>query len=313
MKKADDILRKITKGRIPIPQQQELILTTQQERIVQAATEIALDSGSAEDASFLHAILCQVGMPRKRTNELSFERKNGNASLLLTAGKWWNGRKWIQQPLPYGAKSRLILINLTTYALLHKTPVVDVGRSTREFMKRVGLADQGSEYRSLRTQTKALAVCRMQLAGRVGNRITQLDTQPIKGFDAWITPDPNQQALWPGTVELTHDYYESVLDAAVPLDERAVAALRGSALSLDLYTWFSHRLCRVKESNGMLLSWEVLKLQFGQEYIHLAGFKRKFNIALKQVLAVYPDAKVEQHADGLLLKQSRPPIRKLSV
>lgn len=42
------------------------------------------------------------------------------------------------------------MINLTSFAVCNRTPVVDVGRSTREFMKRVGLNDQGSEYRSLK-------------------------------------------------------------------------------------------------------------------------------------------------------------------
>lgn len=314
MKRAADILPNVTNSQTPgRPIQQELPLTRQEECFAQAVNEITLNPGTPDDASYLHAVLCQVGMPRKRMDELTFERRNGTASLLLTAGRRWNGKNWIQEKLPYGPKARLILINLTTYAVLNRTPVVPVGRSTRDFMLRVGLDDQGSEYRSLRIQTRALAVCRMQLGGRIGNRVSQMDAQPIKRFDAWICSIPDQQALWPETVELTNEYYESVLDAAVPLDERAVAALRGSALSLDVYVWLVHRLCRVRDPNGSLVTWNALKVQFGQEYKDLRDLKKQLLHSLHQVLAVYPDAKLKHHREGLVLFNSKPPIPRLIV
>jgi hypothetical protein len=290
----------------------QLSLTPQTNRLVDAAEAITLDPGSSEDASYQHAILCQVGMPRKRTEGLTFERRNGGASLLLTAGKLFNGRNWIQQPLPYGPKARLILINITTHAVRNRNPTVDVGRSTREFMLRVGLDDYGSAYRSLKTQIRALAACRMQLAGRIGDRITQFDAQPIRRMDTWLTPNPDQQTLWPGTVELTQDYYESCVQAATPLDERAVAALSGSALSLDVYAWLAHRLWRIRDPKGVLVPWRNLQDQFGQ-YGLLANFKTKFLISLSQNKLAYPDAKVEVLPEGLLLRTSKPPIPRVLI
>lgn len=291
----------------------QLQLTAKTNCLTDAAEQIALDPAVSEDANYQHAILCQVGMPRKRTDGLTFERRNGNAALLLTAGRLWDGRDWVQQLLPYGPKARIILINVTSYAVRHRTPCVDVGRSAREFMKRVGLDDQGSEYRSLNRQIRALAACRMQLAGRTGNRITNVEAQPIKRFDAWVTPNLDQQTLWPGIIELSHEYYTSCIASAVPLDERAVAALRGSALSLDIYTWLAHRLWRVRESNGVLLDWPCLRTQFGTEYVHLADFKKKFRIALQQVRVVYPAAHLQELPEGLLLRTSPPPIPRTAL
>jgi hypothetical protein len=58
-------------------------------RIVRAAETIADEAPRRAD--FLHSVLCQVGLPRKRVDGHTFERTSGNVSLLLEAGKLWNG------------------------------------------------------------------------------------------------------------------------------------------------------------------------------------------------------------------------------
>jgi hypothetical protein len=285
--------------------------TQAQEKLIASAGEIALSPGTADDACYLHAVLCQVGMPRKRTDSLSFERTNGSASLLLTAGKVWNGREWVQQSLPYGAKPRLIMINLTTAALCTKNRVVDVGRSTREFMKRIGVTDQGIEYRRLREQIGTLSACTMRL-GWVDHRgIVQNhpSVNPIERFEVWVSRNPDQQTIWPQTVELSQKYYEGILEHAVPLDERAVAALRGSALALDVYTWLAHRLYRIRDPNGTPVRWARIKAQFGQEYRAMKPFREKFRAALAAVVSQYRTARIEETKDGLRLWQSPPPIQ----
>ena len=292
---------------------ESLILTPAQERLLNAAVDIRQEPATAEDACYLHTVLCQVGMPRKRTDGLEFIRTNGGASLRLTAGKLFNGREWIQQQLPYGAKPRLILINLTSAAVKTRSRVIDVGRSMREFMERMGLDSQGSEYRSLRRQIAALAACRMQLGVRTGNQVINVDTQPVHRFDVWLTPNAEQQTLWPGTVELSADYFDSALRVAVPLDERVVVTLRGSALELDIYSCFAQRLCRIRDRNGVHLPWKVLQAQFGQEYNSLKNFRKKFLIALHHVVKAYPDARVVERADGLRLYESRPPIPRMRL
>lgn len=284
------------------------------DRLIDAAFDIAMYPAGAEEACFSHAIFCQVGMPRKRTAGVEFERTNGAASLLLTAGKLFDKRResWVQQELPYGPKPRLILINLTSAAIAARSRFIDVGRSTREFMLRVGLEPKGSEYKALRRQTAALSACRMQLGVGLGDHSLTLDTQPIRKFDAWIQPDLDKSALWPGQVELSEEYFESALRLAVPLDERAVAALRGSALALDCYSWLAHRLCRIKQPT-VEVSWRALKTQFGSEYKNLDDFRKEFRSALRMVLPLYDSARVEEGDSGLILRPSLPPVPKRLV
>ena len=260
-------------GTAPEPEK----ITPAQKKLIEATAEIALQPATADDACYLHAVLCQVGMPRKRTAGNTFERTNGSVSMFLTAGTIFDGHKRIQQPLPYGPKPRLVMINLTSAALRTNNRVVDVGRSTRAFMERMGVDPQGSEYRSLRTQLGALSVCKMELGWVEGGIVQNLPAvNPIRRFEVWLSKSPDQQTVWPQVVELSQEYFEGIRNHAVPLDERAIAALRGSALALDIYTWLAHRLCRVRQPNGTAIRWEALSGQFGQEYRRLRDFRTEF-------------------------------------
>lgn len=92
----------------------------------------------------------------------------------------------------------------------------------------------------------------------------------------------------------------------------ALSGLKGSALALDVYSWLAHRLCRIN-AEAVKVSWRSLREQFGQEYADYGNFKKAFRQALRQVLALYPDARVEEEPGGLVLKPSRPPLARTQV
>ena len=112
-------------------------------------------------------------------------------------------------------------------------------------------------------------------------------------------------------IELTPKFFASLTEFAVPLDARALSALKHSALALDVYTWLAHRLLRVKGLTGERVTWKNLRDQFGQEYSDPKNFKRKMVSTLRSVLAVYPDARIEQVVGGLILLPSQPPVPKI--
>src|SRR6266550_3032018 len=69
--------------------------TRLQRRIVDAACDIA--DIETENPEFLHAVLCQCGLPRSRPKERIFERHSGHASLRLEAGALSVAHgKWIE-------------------------------------------------------------------------------------------------------------------------------------------------------------------------------------------------------------------------
>ncbi len=286
-------------------------ITPIQRRLLDARMDI--QGEPLEQMDYLHTVLCQVGMPRRQTEERAFERINGHMMMRLDAGVLFDGHKSVPQPLPYGARPRLIMVHVCSEAVRKQSPVVEIGHSAHHFMKSLGFDTNGDSYSQTRKQMLALAACRLTLGYNVNGRPTTINTQPVRRFEAWLSKEDNQRVLWPGVIELSTDFYESLADHAVPLDHTALAALCHSALALDIYTWLAHRLCRITRATGVKVSWANLREQFGQEYADPRNFKRELRQAIRQALAVYPDARVEEVPGGLMLKPSHPPIAKASV
>ena len=283
-------------------------------RVVEASSSIQQDP--PERADFLHSVLCQVGMPRKKTEGRTFERKSGTVSIMLEAGRLWNGRKFVEQPLPYGTRPRLVMVHLSSEAIRTQSRTIEIGESMRDFLLKLDIDPTGGQrgnYTMFRKQMEALAACRLTLGMTNGARAVTVDAKLIKKFEAWVTFDGRQRGLWPGELELSEEFFETLARHAVPLDHRALGALKHSALALDVYTWLAHRLCRVKKAEGIKLSWSNLRDQFGQEYQDPKNFKKEFRQALRQVLAVYPDARIEDAAGGLIMRPSKPPLPKAGV
>lgn len=286
-------------------------LTRLQRRIVDAAADIM--ESEADSPEFMHSVLCHVGLPRSKTPGRVFERSSGNAAIMIEAGRLYRGGKFVDQPLPYGAKPRLVLMHLCSEAVRTQSPEIEVGRSAREFLGRLGLDHGGHEFTRFRGQMEALAACRMTLGFSSQNRDVTINTQPITRFEAWYQTDGRSMGLWPGSMTLSADFFGTLTQHAVPLDPRAIHALQKSALMLDLYTWLAHRLCRVRKADGVKVSWRNLREQFGQEYKSPKDFKRAMREALVKVCLAYPDARIDPTPGGLLLLPSPPPIRKTQI
>ncbi|MDR6379665.1 hypothetical protein J2802_000067 [Paraburkholderia caribensis] len=153
----------------------------------------------------------------------------------------------------------------------------------------------------------ALAACRLQL----GYKGRTFNGQPVEQFDAWLANrDARQRSLWPGVMLLSESYFQELMEKGVPLDNRALMALKGSALALDIYAWLAYRLHQI-QGRPPIVHWRSLREQFGQEYTGKdpdKDFKKKFLTALRAVMVVYPKARVKRVTGGLLLMASPPPI-----
>jgi Plasmid encoded RepA protein len=280
-------------------------------RIIDAAVEI--QQCQPETPEFLHAVLCQVGMPRARTKERFFERNNGKASIAIEAGRLHKAGQWVEMPLPYGAKPRLALLHISSEAVRTRSGHIEIGESLRDFLLVLGLTTNGRAYAEMKHQMENLAACRMLLGMSTPTKDVTIETKPIEHFEAWLHYDGKQRSMWPGSLELSPRFLETLLAHAVPLDPRAIHVLQQSALALDVYTWLAHRLCRVRKAEGVKLSWSNLRQQFGQEYACSKDFKKKFRAALFKVLAVYPHARIDEEMGGIRLYSSPPPVPKSQV
>ncbi len=284
-------------------------LTRIERRIIEANALISQEPPDRMD--FLHTCLCQVGLPRRRVAARFFERHSGHVSVRLEAGTLFNGTEFVEQPLPYGVIPRLVMVHVSSEAVRTRSRSIAIGDSMRQFLNVLGISTSGGErggYTAFKRQMEALAACRLTFGMYADGRVVTVDAKPIDRFEAWLQVDGNQRTLWPGAIELSERFYSTLAEHAVPLDYRALAALRHSSLALDMYSWLAHRLRRVNRPQGVKVSWQNLREQFGQEYASSKNFKREFRSLLGAVRRVYPDAKLQEVPGGLILYPSRPPL-----
>lgn len=275
---------------------------------------------AADDPAYLHVIMSQIGLPYREIQSRDYIRRTGRASMVVSAGFLTNPHTGepVLQGVPYGAKARLLTLHICTEAVRRQSPIVNVSTSMTAFMRSFGIAATGGKQGSiarLKEQLNRLTACRMQFFMDYGDRKRTMNPAPmIHDFEVWFPTDPHQRIMWPTTLRLSDEFFTSLLGNALPLNPEAFGALQHSARALDLYAWLAHRLWRVRESAGVPISWRALQEQFGAEVADLRDFRREYLVALRQVLAVYPAAKVEVGPGGLRLFESEPAIpRKISV
>jgi hypothetical protein len=268
--------------------------------------------------SFQHTIFCQTGLPYRNPGDdrRLWERRQGAALLRVHAGEVANPatRNMVEVGLPWGAKPRLILAHLNAEALRQNSPEVAVESSLSAFVKRIRGFNGGREIRFFKDQLTRLAAANIRLAlFRSEREAEQIEAKVITKFDLWLEKDERQRVLWPSTIRLSLDYFESLLLHAVPLNERDLAALAHSALALDLYSWLAQRLHRVNPNRPAFIQWPALKQQFGPDYGYIGHFKVEFRKALQQVLTRYKAARIDIDGYGMRLFNSPPPVMKRLV
>ncbi len=288
----------------------ELMLTPQQRRLLD--TSVAIRTAPPERIDFLHSVQCQLGIPYRNPGDgvREWDRKQGNASLRIEAGSVIDPAtgNFVHVGLPYGEKPRLVLIHLATEAVRTGSPVVDVEESMTAFARSLGLETNGQQIKSLKDQLARLAASTVRMGSVEEGRAVQVQTQFVSSFDLWFPRQADQRVLWPSTVRLSAEYYQSLGKHAVPLDHRAVAALASSSIALDIYAWLAQRLHRVPTGKPQFIAWDLMYEQFGQGFVRIRDFRRNFLKTLHQVASAYPAARLSADDNGLTLSHSPPPV-----
>jgi hypothetical protein len=285
-------------------------MTRSLERLIDASAAIRAEP--PERIDFLHTIQCQIGIPYKNPgNDVrEWDRKQGNASLRIEAGSAIDPQtgEFVKLGLPYGEKPRLVLIHLASEAVRRGNPVVDVEGSMTAFGRSLGLETNGQQLKSLKDQLARLAAASLRMGVVEEGRAVQVQTHFVSAFDLWFPKQSDQRLLWPSTVRLSEEYFQSLDKHAVPLDHRAVAILASSSMALDVYVWLAQRLHRVPPGRPQLITWKALHDQFGQGFARVRDFRRRFLQTLHQVQAAYPHARLSATEVGISLENSPPPV-----
>ncbi len=287
---------------------------------------------------YQHTVFCQTSLPYRDPGEeaRTWERLNGEVYLKVLAGEAMHpdlGR-FVPVGLPFGPKCRMVLMQINQRALVTESAQIEIEDTLSKFVRKVLKLDpNGRSMRTVKDQLARLSASSIRLGVvRDGHALT-VNSRIVTAFDIWFPKDDRKRVLWPSTVQLSLDYFQSLMNHAVPLDEAHIAALSHSALALDIYAWLAHRLHRIPAGKPVRVSWAALHGQFGQGYNpeRIDKFRQVFRVALKEVLTLYKAARIddedskpprlysqggasvwrEKPAKGLTLYNSPPPVRKL--
>ena len=259
---------------------------------------------------YQHTVFCQTALPYRNEGDETriWERSNGDVHLMVKAGHAMHPqeRRLVPFGLPFGPKCRLVLMYINQLALLTRSPNVECEDSLTAFVRRVMKLDpKGRNIRMVKDQLARLACADITL-GTVddtptGTNASTEQVHIVRHFNVWYPKDERQRVLWPSTIDLSLDYFESLMSHAVPLDEAHIAALSHSGLALDIYAWLAQRLHRIPANKPAFISWAALHGQFGQGYTGdqaVKKFRSVFRVALREVLSVYKAARIDDEERG---------------
>jgi len=269
---------------------------------------LAIESEAAKEAGtlgFMARALVQATMPHRKTKENTFVRENGAFSLALMAHP--------KIGLPYGSIPRLLIAYLTTEAVRTKNREIELGGSLTEFMAHLKEVPTGGRWGSItrvREQTYRLFASSVSCSYTANDHVGGTNLTIAESYELWWDPKkPEQGSLFSSHVRLGERFFEEVSQRPVPIDLRALKALKKSPMALDIYCWLTYRMSYVRKP--LVVPWGALQAQFGSEYSRTRDFKRYFLGQLRAVSVVYPEAKIYGLDHGLELRPSPPHIAKL--
>jgi hypothetical protein len=286
-------------------------ISPQKMKLISVAGEIRLDPDKTESA-FMARQLVQATLPHKNPGNVpDWSRKNGDLTLTLRPG--WDEKKRKQIGYPYGTIPRLLLFWITTEAIRTKNPRIELGNSLAQFMEELGLdpyqGGKRSDVKRLQDQMKRLFQSTISFNQYTkGEAWLNMQVAP-KGMLWWDEKQPQQDTLWKNWIQLGEDFFKAITSSPVPIDMRALKALKRSPLALDFYAWASYTAYQTQRTGqSRSLSWEILHEQFGSEYKKVDEFARKAWHALLKVQAVYPELNVERIRGGITVLPSKTSI-----
>lgn len=277
--------------------------------VVEAASVYMGDEDGA--LNFVYSGWAQCALPHRRlANDAPWEISADKVRLVVEPGRRPSGVEG-DGPLefmgvPFGSHARLILLYLQTEALRTNSREIELGRSLRDWLGRIGVSVGGRTGKLVKDQAERISRCRLTFHLH-GGKSAGLINQSIVDRALFIEDsDAPQGRLSLEMAKLSEGFFEQLRRHPVPLEEAAIRAINNNPAALDCYLWLAYRLHALTAPR--LVTWTALKGQFGGGFKEAYHFKNKWSQTLQMAMAVYPAANVDVVEQGVLLKPSRPPV-----
>jgi hypothetical protein len=229
------------------------------------------------EQNYMARVFVQATMPHSDPGNVRvWARRNGDYQLVinpfLTVDR--EGAE-VSFGIPYGAIPRVLLTWISTEAVRTGKATILLGDSLGRFCHALGYPSNGGKTgrrHPILKQMRRMFSAHFSLLYD-GLRGESLRSRKIaEGYDFyWHPQNPNQVSMWESTVTLDPQFFQAITEAPVPVDMRALRALRRSPMALDLYMWLTYRLSYLKKPT--LIPWTSLAQQLGSDYGELRVFR----------------------------------------
>ena len=294
-------------------------VTKAEHKFLDSVVEIKADRATIEDVAYIARQFVQATLPHRDPKANTWSRKNGNYTLSLQTGFDDKG-----EPigLPYGVIPRLLVFWLVTEAARTKNPVLQLGHNLAGFMRDLGLdpthGGKKGDPQRLGVQMRRFFSARIaffEQLEREGKRGESAEFMQIaRSYTLWWDSKvPQQSDLWGSSVKLDREFFEAIIASPVPVDVRALKALKRSPLALDLYALCCYEAYRVERSGkARFIAWSLLMQQLGSDYVGddaIKNFSKEARAALNKIQAVMPSLRLGKQAGGVsIISGSTPAI-----
>ncbi len=286
-----------------------LLETDLDRSIVEAAARYMSDEDNG--IGFLYSGWCQAALPHKRLPDgAHWQTKTERVTLAVEPGLQPGPMgNLIPSGVPFGSRARLIFLYLQSTALKTNNREVELGKSLRDWLGRMGIPWGGKSKRDVLEQAERISRCRFTFHFTSGNR-TGLVNQNV--VDAAMFASSGQEYdgqgnLFVEVAKVSEVFFDLLKRHPVPVEDAAIRAINNNSAALDLYAFLAYRLHSLTKPTPV--SWAALKAQFGTGVGRMDNFRTRFIDSLKLALAVYREAKVEVEERGLILYPSPPPVQ----
>lgn len=243
-----------------------------------------------------------------------WSRRTGNFTLSVQPGYARNASTEQQDCIgyPHGTIPRLLLFWIITEAVRTQQRRLYLSNSLAEFMRKVGLdpsrGGKRSDHRRLKNQMHRLFRAKISFEEHDPRKARWMNMDVAPRGELWWHPhDAAQGALYESWIDLGEDFFEAIRAMPVPVDTRALKALKGSALALDLYALVCFRAFAIVKHHlpAQTVTWAQLQTQLGTDYADVGNFRRKAKAALAKIKTLYPGLTIGTAKGGFTIHATR--------
>jgi hypothetical protein len=249
------------------------------------------------DVSYYSPELIQCTLPHSDPGTPAWVRKNGQFALIVASGYDENGEAI---GVPYGSFPRLVLAHIMTRVIETRDRRIELSSHFSSFLREIGYTGnhkgRGANGRRIRDQL--LRLLRSNITYQWHEESAHADAYAVRDvkvapkFALWFDyRNPEQGTLFGSWIELSDEFYQSILRSPVPLRTDILKSLRKSPLALDIYMWVTYRPFGMQSTGQeeLNLSYGALQQQFGTGIAteNYRQFRSAFRAAMTKVAVLY--------------------------